>query len=570
MFKTHIYLLICFYCINIGYTQNYPKGYFRSPLDIPLYLSGNFGELRANHFHTGLDIKTNGVEGLKVYACAEGILARIKISHQGYGKVIYINHPNGYTTVYAHLNKFNSSLEKFVKQKQYEIESEEIDIILKDSTFTFRKGEVIAYSGNTGSSGGPHLHFEIRETQTENALNPILFGFNITDNTPPNLFNIKVYPLNNGVVNGKTNPLTFNLLPAAGKYIVKPKTEIKAWGNIGLAIHTTDLLNGSQNKCGIYTIEMYVNDTLYFKQEMEKIDFSYNRYINSHMDYNEYNDNKNSYHKSFIDGNNQLNIYPVKLNNGIINIKGNKPYKIKYLVRDANKNLSKCEFQIIPEKITLVENYINCTDYFEYNKKNFFKTDDIEITVPEYAIYNHYCFQYKKQLPQSGMIAPVHYIHRFDVPVQEYFTIKMKIDSTVSEKYYPKICGIYINKKGKINPEGGVCEQGWLSFNTRLWGKYSAMIDTIAPFITPLNISEGKNMSAVKKAEFSIVDNLSGIYEYKAYIDGKWILSHYDIKKSKLTVNFAEENISSGKHELQIKLSDERKNTATYKVNFEL
>lgn len=567
--KKIILFIVCL-PLMVAWAQDYPKGYFRSPLDIPLLLSGSFGELRSNHFHTGLDIKTNGVEGLKIYACAEGVLSRIKISHWGYGKVLYINHPNGYTTVYAHLSKFNSRLEKFVKEKQYELESEEIDITLSDSTFVFRKGEVIAYSGNTGSSGGPHLHFEIRETQSEKALNPLLFGFNISDNLSPDLYHIKIYPLKNGWVNAQKNPLVYKLIRAEGKYNLQNNKKIKAYGNIGLAIHGNDLFNATQNKCGIYSIEMYVNDTLYYKQVMDKIDFAYNRYINSHMDYIEFNENKNSYHKSFIDGNNPLEIYPVKKNAGIIHVNGNKNYKIKYLVRDVYNNLSKCEFEIIPEEVTLTEKNTDCENYFEFNKENQFKTELIEVNIPMYGIYNNYCFQYKKIAPQAGMCAAIHYLHNYNTPVQEYFQIKIKIDSTVSEKLYPKVCAVYINKKGKINAEGGYCENGYITFKSRAWGKYSAMIDTVAPFITPLNINEGKNMKPTPKAEFSIGDNLSGIKSYKAYINGKWILSHYNVKKGKLSINFIEEKIPEGKHQLDIILTDERNNVTNYKVNFEL
>jgi hypothetical protein len=286
--KKAFLIYTCVFCLVYAYgqpTDKYPKDYFRSPLDIPLFLAGNFGELRPNHFHAGIDIKTESVEGKNIYAAAEGYVSRIKIATNGYGKVIYITHPNGYVTTYAHLQRFSDKIEEYVKKQQYHKEKFEIELFPGKKQLPVEKGEVIALSGNTGGSGGPHLHFEIRDEKTEIAINPLLFGFDIKDDIKPVIKNIAIYPLNDSsYVNGVNKEKYIDLAGSEGKYRITggPYT---VSGEIGFSVEANDYLNGSSNKCGLFSVELLLDSNRIYYHEIEQIAFSESRYINSHVDY---------------------------------------------------------------------------------------------------------------------------------------------------------------------------------------------------------------------------------------------------------------------------------------------
>jgi hypothetical protein len=247
--------LLCIF--NLAAQSPYPQDYFRSPLDIQLVLSGTFAELRSNHFHSGLDIKTNGKEGLEVYSIAEGYVSRIKISRYGYGKALYITHPNGYTSVYAHLQKFSPTIEQYIKRQQYLKEQFEIELFPKPSTLVIDADEMIAYSGNSGGSSGPHLHFEIHDKH-ERPINPMLFGFDIKDTTAPELYQLYAYPISNrSHVEGNQEKKKIRLRKQAnGNYIAEP---IKAFGTIGFGIVANDRQDYAANKNGVYKIEAFFN-----------------------------------------------------------------------------------------------------------------------------------------------------------------------------------------------------------------------------------------------------------------------------------------------------------------------
>ena len=572
--KIHTAFLLLFLSASAADGQDYPKNYFRAPLDIPLYLSGSFGELRTNHFHTGLDIKTNGVEGQRVYACADGYISRVQVSHWGYGLVLYMDHPNGFTTVYAHLSRFHPRIEEFVRTHQYAQQRETLNLtFLPDSVLAFKKGDVIGWSGNSGSSGGPHLHFEIRETKTEKALNPWLFGFDIKDDLPPLLHHLKVFPLDEtSSVKGKTTPVTFNLAGSGKSYLVSGQEAIAARGRIGFAIHTIDKTTGSGNLCGIYKIHLYKDDTLIFQQEMSCIDFSTNRYINAHMDYLEYKKNKNSYHKSFICGNNQLEIYPVKVQDGIVSITGTQPVKMKYVVEDISGNTSILTFTVTPDAAVRAVGTASACGEEQFAELKWFgsfvkETEDFALKIPERGIYDNYCMPYLAEAKRGGMIAKVHSFGDAEVPVQDYMEVKIKIDS-LPEHYHQKALAVFINQHGRVSSEGGTYDNGWMTFRTRSFGKYSVMLDTVAPVITPVNITDGKILGAQKTIQFSISDNLSGIDRYDAYIDDKWKLMNYNTRTGKVTLHLEKEKVQRGAHQLLVKITDARGNVATFSAKF--
>ena len=281
--KNLFILLLAFYTSSIFAEKKYPQNDFISPVDHKITLSGNFGELRSNHFHSGLDIKTQQRTGLKVKASANGFVSRIKVSHFGYGKALYITHPNGYTTVYAHLQKFSPEIEAYVKKQQYEKESYEIEVFPKAEDLLILKDTLVAYSGNSGGSGGPHLHFEIRDKQ-ERPMNPMLFGINIKDSSNPIVKSIYVYPLDkNSFVNSSNTKQKIRLTPLKnGDYNTE---NINAIGNIGFAINAFDRQDLAANSNGVYNIQTYINGSRNFEIDFKRFSFDETKHINQLIDY---------------------------------------------------------------------------------------------------------------------------------------------------------------------------------------------------------------------------------------------------------------------------------------------
>lgn len=262
--------------------KDYPQGYFRNPLNIPIVLAGNFGELRPNHFHSGMDIKTEQRENLPVHAAADGYVSRIGVSHTGFGNVLYITHPNGYTTVYAHLNAFFPALQQYVKKQQYQAESWASDLEIPAGMFPVKKGDFVAWSGNTGGSAGPHLHFEIRNTQTEKPLNPLLFGFDIADTHAPDVSRIAVYDREKSIY--EQQPVTMAVKKAGGEYVTaQPVIRVNA-KKVSLGLNAIDRMN-TGNIYGIYEVTLYQNNQPDIDFQLDNIGYDETRYLNAHIDY---------------------------------------------------------------------------------------------------------------------------------------------------------------------------------------------------------------------------------------------------------------------------------------------
>lgn len=541
-----------------GFAQNseYPKDLFRSPLDIPIYLSGNFAELRKNHFHTGLDIKTKGVEGLKIYACADGWLRRAKKSPYGYGNVLYIDHPEGYTTVYAHLQKFSSKIEAAYKAAQKEKQIAHLDMYPDSGAVWVKKGEVIALSGNSGSSGGPHLHFEIRERKTEKPLNPYLFGFIIKDNIKPDIRGIYLY----GFSNDSIAPSLIRELNSGSRTgiisISNQTITSKYYGNMALAVHSTDRLNGSGNICGIYNLKLLVNDELIFEQEMEKLDFNTNRYMNAHTDYDIFMDKKRSIHKSYIEPNNQLEIYKHVKNRGIFYMSKNSSADIEYQIRDVAGNLSILKFKLKAgdQKLDTVKknNVLPCCVPYEIEKEDFvalFKPG----TVYRNTSYN---FSQSDENPKYCE-SPVYTIRNDEEPVHQHYEIRIKTDLNEAEKEKALIVA-YDN--GSIWSVGGEYKNGWVVADVRNFGGFTVMTDFTPPVIKAMNFYEGKNMGSNTEIAISCTDNLSGLESYSFYIDDEWVPMYYNPKRRKYYIEFKEIELSKGQHKLKFEAIDKKGN----------
>ncbi|WP_316793591.1 M23 family metallopeptidase [Pedobacter frigoris] len=546
--------------------SKYPLVDFRAPLDIvPPALAGSFGELRANHFHSGMDYRTNQREGYPVYAIADGYISRLRVQNSGFGLALYINHPNGYTSVYGHLQRFGAKIAQQVKSLQYQKKSYEIDEFPNSLLIPVRKGDVIAYTGNTGSSGGPHLHFEIRDTKTEATINPQLFGLDIPDNIPPVIYSMYIYRLNKKAFNEAIPKQYFQVTGANGNYRLNKVNTINLSGEVGFGIVATDKHNGASGTNGVYSIELELDDKPVYTSALERFQFENSKAINSHIDYPTYITTKKSIQKSFVDPGNPLQIYSNLINNGRIEFTDGKIHKLKYTITDGKGNKSILSFNVQSDAKAIIEapQASAGSTIYAYNNLNEFNTAEVKVILPKGTLYNDLNFQYKKLTkPAVNAYSAVHQIHNNLTPLHTGFEIWIKADSTLN-KYKEKALIVNTGR----GSQGGYFENGYVKAKPRTFGSYFISIDTIPPTIIPVNIADGKNMNGISKMSFKIRDNLSGIKSFNGYIDGKWILMEFDTKTASLWHTF-DEKTTSGKHTLEVIVSDMKDNNKNYSITF--
>jgi len=566
-----IFFTILFLLSNFAESQNkYPQYYFRSPIDFPIKLSGTFGELRTDHFHSGIDIKTNGKQGKFIYAIADGYVSRIKISESGFGKAIYIAHPNGYVSVYAHLKKYNKKIEKFVRAKQYERELFAIQIFPKKNKFPVTKGEIIALSGNSGGSDGPHLHFEIRETKTEIPINPLLFGINVKDYVKPKISTLKVYPFDrNSLIDSSSFPVEYKVVGWGQLHRLVNYGTIHVSGKIAFGIQTYDLFNDVNNKIGVYSIELYVDSVLYYSHRFEKFLFNETVYINSLIDYKEFKQNKRRIQKNYIDPNNKLSIYDSIINYGWITFSDTLYHNITYVVKDVKKNTSKLFFIVKSYLCENIDTVINDSTYvsgnrFLYDTANSFENENIKIYFPENCFYDSFNFIFSESESIEEGFSKVYHLHNEYTPVHKRFNLSIKTDS-LPEFLREKAIIIRLNEKDDPEPKGGQWKNGFITAKVREFGRYTVIVDTIAPEIRPLNIHNKKKIYNYKTIKIKIIDDLSGIKFYRGTMNDKWILMEYDAKNDLLTY-FIDDRMKKGKNHFKLEVKDERGNLSVYKA----
>ena len=552
-----IFSTTLFFLINHNVYSQQNQTNFRSPIGIPIILSGNFGELRTNHFHTGLDIKTNGTINYRIYAVEDGFVSRIKISHWGYGKAIYVDHPNGLTSVYAHLDHFPKKIEQFIRKEQYQKKSEEVDFTLVKNTIRVEKGEVIAYSGNTGGSSGPHLHFEIRETKTELPLNPQLYGIDVKDNTPPILRNLRVYSLRKDdlFLMGQEQ---YTLKKTNQSYILTTDKPLLISGNVGLGLSAIDRYDLAQNRCGIYSINVWIDGNMYFEQEMKSLDFSTNKQINIHKDYYAYHEQKESVHKLFIHPENKLPIYRRELGSGTIHFNDTLIHDVKIEVSDVSGNTSTLNFNIVSSNNPTDIQY-DSLNLREKNEKLMIENDNYFVQVDSNTFYDDFIIddQFKNKMLS---------LKNKNLPQKKKFIIAMKFNKHEFDDP-SKIIIAHHSKKGKVLNRKGEVSGDWITTNVSHLGDFTLMIDSTAPVIKTKRVNE--MMTLNQSLQFLVTDNLSGVEKYKVKIDGKWIYSTYNYKNAVLTIPLdAYANLEAGEKICEIEVEDERKNKQFLTYNF--
>ena len=539
--------------------KNYDTQFFQWPVGAKVALVANFGELRPNHFHMGLDCRTEQVENKPVYAAAAGYIAKVKIEPWGFGRALYVNHPNGFTTLYAHLNDFYPALEQYIKEKQYALQSWNIFIDLPAGLFPVSKGGLIAYSGNTGGSQGPHVHFEIRDTKTDQVVNPLLFDLPIQDNIAPDVLRLavydrrkstyeqvpKIYPLKK--VNGV-------YMPAAGKLTVNTD-------QASFAITAYDRYTGSTNQNGIYEATLYDNDKAVSGFQMDRISYSDTRYLNGHIDY-KLRAGGGTYlqHLSRLPGNHS-NIYKTDESNGVISFESTLNHNIRIEVADPNGNAATVKFEVSSinsQKTPATEDQQN---FFKPGFVNVFENEDIQFYLDEGALYDSFHFKYNQTSDVKGK--PIYQVHNATVPLHNYFTLKIR-DYLPAEDTSKVVMFRFYGPK--TDYKKAVYEKGFYKASFREMGNFQLLTDSTAPIISAPGFANGMNASKLSRLLFVVTDNTEEINKFTAVLDGRWLRFSND--KGRNFIYKFDEKCPPGPHELAIIAEDQVGNITKKTYNF--
>lgn len=572
--KFYVFFMLSILFMSMAeHAGKYPVSAFKSPVIRDFKLSGTFGELRSNHFHAGLDIKSEkGMSGDPVYATHEGFISRIRVEEYGYGNVLYLEHPNGFTSVYAHLNNFSPEIEAYVKQEQYKAETFKVDLKPDKQKFPISQQQFIANMGNSGYSFGPHLHFEIRHTKDQTPINPLHFGFNIADERSPVVQQLVVYEYNeNGkVINSKVIQPTYQ---SVGQYAMEAPIELSS-SKISFGIRAYDMQDGGTNQNGIYSIQCKVDDDPSFAFALDEIPFDHSRYLNAHIDYRRKVNENRFFHRCHPLEGNKLPIYYTGVDKGMIYLNAEQPRNVSLAVADFNGNISTVKFEVVRD-MSMLPKKPSLPPYqtlAEPDQVSIVSKPGIQVVWPKGSFYEKTPINIEV-IPSDGLgcYSPHFSITPTDAPVHHYYEINIEglaIPANLRDKAFIARC----------EPNGSIvnCGATWignnLSTGVRVISTYTIMVDTIAPKIAALHF--GPKMTGWKRMAFKISDNFRTKDRgrdllYDAWVDGQWILMSLDGKSSTLTHAF-DGKIQPGEHQLVIKVTDDRGNEAVLEKTFTL
>lgn len=536
----------------------YNKQYYAWPVGAIKAIVANFGELRPNHYHMGLDCRTEQVENKPVLAAADGYIAKVKIEPWGFGRALYINHPNGHTTLYAHMNDFYPALENYVKEQQYKLKSWNVFLDIPANLFPVKQGEQIGYSGNTGGSQGPHVHFEIRDTKSDKVLNPLSMGLPINDNTAPGIIRLAVYDRTKSTY--EQTPKIYPLKkingvysPAGGK--IKMNSD-----KVSFAITAYDQYTGSTNQNGIYEAVLYNNGTPVCGFRMDSISYAETRYLNAHIDYR-YRAAGGPYlqHLSRLPGNDG-GIYKSDGSDGVVDLEAGSEHAIRIAVADPNGNTSNVQFTISSNG-AMSPGPRNPLKTFQPGQVNVFENEEVQFYLNEKALYDSFYFKYSKTFDAAGR--SMYQLHNPSVPLQNYFTLKIKSNIFITDTSKAVIFRSY---GGKTDYVKAVYEKGWYKASFREFGNFVLLQDDTPPTISPLGFSNGMNAAKLGRIAFAVTDNTEEIKKFTATLDGKWLRFTND--KGRNFIYKFDENCPPGEHELIVTAEDQVGNITTKTYNF--
>ncbi len=539
--------------------------HFRNPLDIPIRLSANFGDIREDHFDTGIDIRTNEKIGYKVYAAADGYVSRIKVSPYGYGKVLYITHPGGFITVYGHLDHFNSSIDKYVRDHQYAAKKFDVEMFPNANLFTVKEGDLIAISGNSGGSSGPHLHFEIRDGSGETyPLNPEKF-LNIADTIAPRFNNLFIYPLS--LCCTHIPPHQYGVTATDSEAITVPDTIVVNDMNIGFGVDAEDFMNGSGSDLGVYRLQGAVDGTSYFSMKLDRLRFDNGRYVNAHVDYRFWQQSDTIVRRLFLLPGDHNSIYDLANSAGKILLSDTLVHHVNISASDENGNTTNLNFFVkysglyqAPDSTTAF------SSLFKAGDPNSFDADSIRLRLTANALYDDLNFNYSiTETGSDNYLTAIHHIHNPFTPLQEAATLQL-LARPIPDSLKTKTVVVYRNQRRRLSALSTHWEGDFITAKIRDFGDYFAMLDTLPPVISVIGLRQNSYLKR-KSIHFVAADNLSGISSYNGYLDGKWILLEYNPKANQLICNL-DLPLNPGNHKLKIDAADEVNNRTAYTFKF--
>jgi hypothetical protein len=540
---------------------------YRPPMDIPLFLSGTFAELRSGHFHSGVDFRTQGVEGIKVLAIEDGHISRVAVSPTGFGKAVYIDHPKtGHSSVYAHLDRFHGELADYALRQHYASESFALNLYPEAGLLKVKKGDIIGYSGNTGSSNGPHLHFEIRDAATQQPLNPLYFGFQVKDFIRPSINRLAVYPAGPGAsVDGRTNYKVFEVQGWGEQHRVKDNAVIKVSGEVSFGISTHDTHNDTPNRNGVYEIELFIESEKIFGFRASRFSFDETRYINSFIDFAHFVNRQQRIIRTEVDKMNRLGLYDGMKGNGKFTFAPGQTYKAEYVVKDYHGNVSRLPFTLQGAELVAAKNEIKPAEPYvsvvagtaaRINTGNYFAEFSND------AFYRDVDIAHSSDPSKTGM-SDILSLGSPDIPVHGFYRLGIKPYNTRIP--LDKLVIVQLEDGKKPSSLGGKPENGFIVARTRNLGRFAVMADTIPPVIKPLNFGNGTEASALRQLRMEISDELSGIETYRPTLNGKWILMEYDAK-NKLLFYDIDHRMQTGSNQFEITVTDKVGNRTVYRA----
>jgi hypothetical protein len=551
----------------------------RAPLDIPIALSGNFMELRSDHFHSGLDMRTESREGLVVRAAASGFVSRIKVSQYGYGKALYIDHPDGHTTVYGHLRNFTGAIAETVLAAQYKTSNFEVDLNLGPGELPVTAGQLIAYSGNSGGSSGPHLHFEVRRTSDQFALDPEAYGISVPDTIPPTFLGLRIDPLD---ATGRVAPYPGNakgwvIDGARGQFKLKEPSMVAALGSVGFSVNVIDKYTNSQSTCGIRSMSLSVDGVPLMSIELKEVDFGLQRYANAFMEYGLFKENDMNYHRCYRLPNNRLQVYGAEPLQGRLTPVPGQVHQVRVVAVDANGNTSTLDFPLRGASLAEASDWPAPSvegELFHYDQDNELVGHGLRLKLPANALYQDERIAWgllperpvSKEKGQTP-VGPSYRVHQPTTALHLPGRLSLQVENEVAPGLKDKLIIVQLDKNNKPRNMGGTYADGWLTTKIKAFGNYTVMLDTTPPTLLPVNLRP--NMAGKDSLIFRVGDDLSGVDKWVGRLDGKWILFEWDHKKQRLFHVFDRFSSTPGTHELTLEVRDERGNVRTMSYTFQ-
>ncbi|MCG2614440.1 M23 family metallopeptidase [Terrimonas sp. NA20] len=555
---TTVACLLLFQGLTFSQTPSYPKGYFRWPLNLNPEIVANLGELRSNHWHMGLDMRTNQVVNQMVYAAADGYVAYIGVRPLSFGRFIIINHPNGLSTLYAHLNDFAPDIEKYVTEQQYKQQSWPVELEIPATLFPVKKGTFISYSGTTGGSQGPHVHFEIRDTKSGKCLNPMMFGFPLTDNVPPSITRLVMYNREGPVF--YTKPAFFPVKKIATGYVPSQAGVIKTTNSkISFAIQAIDRISGSSNEDGFYSAFLYLDNKLVNGFVLDSIGYDQTRYLNAQVDYTlRFNGGPWVQHLSRLPGN-VGNVYRPQWEEGVIRLEDTLVHAVRIEVKDANQNLSVLNFSV-QRKIVPPSDKITPAKPFVPNYVNIFEQPDFQMYLPEKAIYDTVYPNYHRAASNAtNAVSAIHQISNPSIPVEGKIRVSIKPDRSVPANWRNKLI-IQRTYRNSQDNRLASWNNEWVSAEFGDFGNYQVIADLTPPALSELGKGDTINLSGAKRIAFTPTDNM-GIKSFRAELNGQWLRFTND--KGRTWIYEFDERVPYGVYQLKVEVQDIVGNTTT-------